>query len=821
MTIEEKVRGIVERITYHNADSGWSVIKVTPFDGHGELVTVTVHQMRVFAGATMEFAGNWTVHPRFGRQFKAVRATELKPATAGALEKYLGSGLIKGVGPKTARKIVRHFGSDTLEVFEHQIDRLTEVPGIAKKKLSSIKKAWSEHRSIRDVMIFLQSHGLSTLFAVRIYKQYGDNAISLVTENPYRLAVDFYGIGFFSADRIALSIGFAENSSLRIRAGIRHVLSAGREQGHCYLMLDQIKTRVAELLQFDPGKALEELLVDMGVKRELCERDLQAEDGAIVHCYYSRSLYHDEEYVARRVAGQCEKIVVDTERAGHWLVRYGSKSAIQLSRQQHQAVVGIAGEKCAVLTGGPGCGKTTITRVLVSLMQAMGRSVLLAAPTGRAAQRMTEVIGLEARTIHRLLEYQGRDFKRNEENPLQADMLIVDECSMLDISLSASLLRAVSRDTVILFIGDADQLPSVGAGNVLLDIINSGVVPCFHLTEIFRQAGESQIIANAHLINSGQVPRIGSPFKNPELWKSSDCFFMDAEEATIRQLQVIDRIKKQYATVEDREQAAGGDPYSFEENSYADEALQLPEKFSHVSCEAVMTADSAAGELAAVLKKIHPWSSLYYGLTAANVIRELYATWIPKYYKGLEIQVLSPMIRGSLGTARLNTMIQATVNPAARGRQELALGEKIFRVGDRVIHRRNNYDLEVFNGDIGVIVAIDNNDLQLTVAFLPAHREVEYQREQITELDHAFAITVHKAQGSEFDVVILPIVSQHYRMLFRNLLYTGLTRASRLAIFVGTRRAFAMAVHNKDTSERQTALAALIREFTLSLNLRT
>ncbi|HEB69214.1 MAG TPA: recombinase RecD [Desulfobulbus sp.] len=813
LAIEEKIRGIVERITYHNADSGWSVIKVTPFNGYGELVTVTVHQMRVFAGATMEFAGNWTVHPRFGRQFKAIRATELRPATAGALEKYLGSGLIKGVGPKTARKIVRHFGSDTLDIFEHHIDRLVEVPGIAEKKLTSIKKAWSEHRAIRDVMIFLQSHGLSTLFAVRIYKQYGDNAIALVTENPYRLAVDFYGIGFFSADKIARSIGFAENAPLRIRAGIRHVLSASREQGHCYLMLEQIKIKVAELLQFDPGNMLEELLVDMAANRELCERDLQAEDGTIAHCYYSRSLYYDEEYVARRVAGQCGKTAVDEERAARWLLRYGSKSALQLSRQQQRSLLGIVGQRCAVLTGGPGCGKTTITRVLVSLMQAMGRSVLLAAPTGRAAQRMTEVIGLEAGTIHRLLEYQGRDFKRNEENPLQTDMLIVDECSMLDISLSASLLKAVSRETMILFIGDADQLPSVGAGNVLLDIINSGVVPCFHLTEIFRQAGQSQIIACAHLINSGQVPRIGSPFKDPDLWKSSDCFFMDAEEATLRQLQVIARIKKHYATVEEREQAAGGDPYSYTEHPYDDEPLQLPEAFRHVSGQAVVTADSAAGELAAVLKKIHPWSALYYGLTAAGVIRELYATWIPRYCKGAEIQVLSPMIRGSLGTARLNTMIQATVNPAARGRAELALGEKIFRVGDRVIHRRNNYDLEVFNGDIGTIVAVDNNDLKLRVSFLPDHRQVEYQREQITELEHAFAITVHKAQGSEFEVVILPVVSQHYRMLFRNLIYTGLTRARRLAIFVGTRRAFAMAVHNKDTSERQTALAALIRQF--------
>ncbi len=782
-TIEERIRGIVERVTYHNPDNGWSVIKVTPFAEYGELITVTVHQTRVFAGATMEFAGNWTTHSRFGRQFKAVRATELKPATAGALEKYLGSGLIKGVGPKTARKIVRHFGADTLDIFEEHIDRLTEVSGIAQKKLAAITEAWLEHRAVRDVMIFLQSHGISTLFAVRIYKEYGDDSIA----------------------------GFAETSPLRIRAAVRHVLSASREQGHCYLVFEQIRDGVADLLQFSPGPALDALLEDMEAGNELCVRNLPGSGETVHRCYYSRSLYFDEEYVGKRIAALCGRLPVDRQRISDWLIRYSAIGQFQLSAQQQRSVLDIARERCAILTGGPGCGKTTTTTVLVALMRAMGHSVLLAAPTGRAAQRMTEVIGVEAKTIHRLLEFQGHDFKRNEENPLQADILIIDECSMLDISLSASLLKAVAKDTALLLIGDADQLPSVGAGNVLRDIIASGVVPCFQLTEIFRQAKESLIIGFAHQINEGVIPRVGSPFKEPEIWKDSDCLFIDAEEATGSQLRCISSIKHHYATVEKREDAVGGDPYSGHEHElYDTEGLQLPQQFNHVSPEAVITADSAAKELMAVLKKVHPWSSLYYGLTAVDVVRELYCRWIPKYFPDAEIQVLSPMIRGSLGTASLNTTIQAAVNPAAEGRAELAVGEKAFRVGDRVIHRRNNYDLEVFNGDIGYITAIDNSALQLTVSFLPERRNVEYQREQITELEHAYAVTVHKAQGSEFDVIILPIVTQHYRMLFRNLLYTGLTRARKLAVFVGTRRAFAMAVHNKDTSRRQTALASLL-----------
>ncbi|VAW37349.1 RecD-like DNA helicase YrrC [hydrothermal vent metagenome] len=816
--IEEKIRGVVDHITFHNQENGWSVLRVTPFRGYGEKITVTVHQMKVFAGATMEFTGSWTEHPRFGRQFKARLATEIKPATAGALEKYLGSGLIKGVGPKTARKIVRHFGGQTLEVFENEIERLTEVPGIAQKKLSLIKKAWQEHRAIREVMIFLQSHGISTLFAVRIYKQYGDRAIALVTENPYRLAVDFFGIGFFSADRVALSIGFARDSGLRIAAAIRHVLSASREQGHCYLTLEQISSQVGELLDLDLTATISSYLATMEQEQQLRVRQLPHPEraGETVRCYYSKSLFYDEEYVADRLSRMVRPLVFDANRASAWLERYGQKTGIVLSGEQAAAVRAIAGQRCAILTGGPGCGKTTTTRVLVDLLQAMGRSVTLAAPTGRAAQRMSEVIGLEARTIHRLLEFQGSRFKRDEESPLETDVLIVDECSMLDISLTASLLRAVAEETALLFIGDADQLPSVGAGNVLRDMIASGVVPCYRLTQIFRQARESLIIRYAHEINRGKLPAIDSPFKRPGVWQDSDCFFIDAEEASVRQLRFIGQVKRHFNSIDERERRAGARPYEFDTAETAEygrgAGLQVPEPFRHVSLDALGTADSAAEELLAVLKKVHPWSSLYYGLTASAVVRKLYTEWIPKYLgPACEIQVLTPMIRGSLGSAALNRMIQQAVNPAGRGQAELISGERTYRAGDRVIHRRNNYELGVFNGDIGVIREVDNENLTCVVSFFPDNREVEYHREDIAELDMAYAITVHKAQGSEFDVVILPVLTQHYRMLFRNLIYTGLTRARKLAVFVGARRALAMAVRNQDTSLRQTALLHLLQ----------
>lgn len=816
--IIENLRGIVQRVTYHNADTGWSVLRVTPFNSPNVLETVTVHQTQVFAGATMEFHGAWTVHPQFGRQFKALRAIEKKPATTAALEKYLGSGLIHGVGPKTAARIVRNFQENTLDVFEHDIGRLLEVPGIAEKKLQMIEEAWREHKVVRDVMMFLQGHGISTLFSVRIYKKYGDQAIRIVSEDPYRLANDFYGIGFFSADKVALSLGLAEDSEQRITAAVRHVLAAGREQGHCYLLASQITAEVGSLLGFNPENRLVDILHKMEAENQLKVRLLPSAEGENFVCYYSKSLYYDEDFVAKKVRQMAYPLPIDRQAVGKWIDLHCQKQGISLSQEQAVAVQAVIANQFSVLTGGPGCGKTTTTLVIVRLLEHLGKRVLLAAPTGRAAQRMAEVIGREAKTLHRLLEWQSGTFKKNEEQTLRADFLIVDECSMLDISLTASLLKAVPAGCQVLFIGDADQLPSVGAGNVLRDIIDSGCVAAFRLTQIFRQAQKSKIIEYAHQINKGVTPPIDSPFRKPDIWQKIDCLFIDSDEATQEQLSFVARVKRLYGlqTTELLGLTTAENLYEFRTSeqirSSYEEDFVIPKKFLHVDLHKVQQAEGAVDELKAVLARVHPWSTLHYGFAAVDAVVRLYLEWIPKYHgRDCEIQILSPMTRGSLGTANLNQVIQAAANPQAEGKAQLLVGERIFRVGDRVIHRRNNYDLGVFNGDIGSILSIDNVGLRCVVAFFPDGREVVYQKDDILELDLAYAITIHKSQGSEFGAVIMPVLTQHFKMLFRNLIYTGLTRARKLAVVVGTRKALAMAVQQQDTSKRQTALRFLLK----------
>ncbi len=824
--INEILKCIVERVTFHNPDNGWSILRVMPFNNPHVQETVIVHQTKVFAGATMEFQGSWTIHPKYGRQFQATAAKENKPATTAALEKYLGSGLIRGVGHKTARKIVKHFDKQTLDIFENNIERLTEVDGIAQKKLTMISEAWREHNAIREVMMFLQSHGISTLFAVRIYKEYGDAAIRLVTKDPYRLSNDFYGIGFFSADQIALSIGLAPDSPQRILAGIKHVLAAGRNFGHCYLRLSQIEKEVKELLQLDLSDRLLELLEYMETEKMLMVRKLIQDSGETEQCYYSRSLYFDERYAAKRISQMGNPPEVDKVRVEKWISLYCKAKEIALSDEQADAVTGIVCQKFSVLTGGPGCGKTTTTLVIVKLIEAMGLKVLLAAPTGRAAQRMMEVIKKESKTIHRLLGWQGGKFKKGEETPLKTDFLIVDECSMLDISLTASLLKAVPENAQVLFIGDPDQLPSVGAGNVLKDIIASKKVPCFNLTKIFRQAQESFIIKYAHQINSGSMPWIKSPFKKPEIWQDhTDCLFLDSDEATKEQIRFIQRVKKHYdlkpTRLEKRalkkneslEKPDDSQLFEFRVDETVipyETEITIPKKFEHVNLKSVCKAGTRIDELLSVVKKVHPWSSLHYGLAAQDVVKKLYQEWIPRYHGGSEIQILSPMTRGSLGTISLNKVIQENSNPFVEGKRQLKVGERIFRVGDRVIHRRNNYDLGVFNGDIGIISDIDNIDLTCSVTFYPDNRIVHYKQTDIMELELAYAITIHKSQGSEFEIVIIPVLTQHFKMLFRNLIYTGITRAKRLAVFVGTRKALAMAVKNQDISHRQTALQELL-----------
>ncbi|VAW75979.1 RecD-like DNA helicase YrrC [hydrothermal vent metagenome] len=819
-TIEETLTGIVNRVTYHNPDNGWSVLRVQPFNSPHQQETVTVHQTKVFAGATMEFRGAWTVDPKYGRQFKAAEAVEKKPATTAAIEKYLGSGLIKGVGPKTAKRIVKYFKNDTLDIFQNNIKRLTEVTGIARKKLVMIEKAWVEHQSIRDVMIFLQGHGISTLFAVRIYKKYRDKAILMVTEDPYRLANDFYGIGFFSADKVALSIGLSETSQQRMIAAIKHVLSASREQGHCYLTEQQINAGVIDLIDMNLDEGLPQYLEIMKLSDQLRMRHLIKEE-IEYRCYYSKTLFYDESSVAKIILAMKHKVESDPSRIETWVNKYCQSQSINLSDEQKNAVQGVVQHQFSILTGGPGCGKTMSTLVIVRLLEAMHKKVLLAAPTGRASQRMSEVIGREAKTIHRLLEWKGGDFKRNEESPLEADFLILDECSMLDISLSASLLQAIPQSCQVLFIGDADQLPSIGAGNVIKDIIASGVVPCYRLTQVFRQAQESYIIKYAHEINRGQIPYIDSPFKNPEVWKSgSDCLFIDSDEATQEQLSFMGKVKRYFDwKISELESIATdkNSPFEFriddEIKSAYEKEFVVPEKFKHVELDKLHQTEDQVLALKAVLKNIHPWSSLHYGLSAIDVVIKLYLEWIPKYHgQDIEIQILTPMTRGSLGTMNLNTIIQEKANPATPGKRQLKMGERIFRVGDRVIHRRNNYDLNVFNGDIGKIIQIDNEDLTCIVSFFPNHREVQYQKDDIMELDLAYAITIHKSQGSEFQAVIIPVLTQHFKMLYRNLIYTGLTRAKKLAVLVGTRRALSMAIKKQDTNNRQTALQELVSQ---------
>nr|MBP9599751.1 AAA family ATPase [Desulfobacter sp.] len=634
------------------------------------------------------------------------------------------------------------------------------------------------------------------------------------------------------ADKVALSIGLGTDSPPRITAGIRHVLSAAREFGHCYLTFPQIKEQVKDLLELDLSQQLETLLAEMEAQRLLMRRDLLDGNRQPVACYYARSLYFDEAYVAKRLSDPGPGRTFDQARIDRWVTLYCQRCQMQLSVEQTTAVKGVVQQQFSVLTGGPGCGKTTATRVMVRLLEAMGLKVMLAAPTGRAAQRMSEVIGKPAKTIHRLLGWKAGGFKRNESSPIKTDFLVVDECSMLDINLTASLLKAVPKLSQVVFIGDCDQLPSVGAGNVLKDIIASQAVPCFRLTQVFRQAQSSMIIKFAHQINRGRMPWIKSPFKYPSIWQDgTDCLFIDSDEATKEQIAFISRVKRLYMhDVDPQISNSGsvqegcapadapdndhGDLYEFrvaESCSPWETEIAIPKKFAHVDLVRLAGTENRVEELMEVVGKVHPWSSLHYGLSALDAVKKLYLEWIPKYLgKDTEIQILSPMTRGSLGTLSLNREIQDIHNPMGPGKAQLTVGQRVFRTGDRVIHRKNNYDLGVFNGDIGIIDRINTMDISCTVRFLPDNRLVDYQQTDIMELDLAYAITIHKSQGSEFEVVIIPLLTQHFKMLFRNLIYTGITRARKLAVFVGTRRALGMAVGNQDISRRQTALQALL-----------
>ena len=702
-----KLRCVVERITFQSPETGYTVLKARVKD-YTELVAVVGNLLDANVGSVLLVEGSWKVDSRYGRQFMAESWEETMPATVYGIEKYLGSGLIKGVGPKFAQRIVRMFGTETIAVIEDDIDRLRQVEGIGSKRISMIKESWQKQKEVKNIMLFLQSNGVSTAYAAKIYKEYGNAAIDKVKENPFRLADDIWGIGFRTADTIAAKLGFGKDSFVRLRSGILYTLSALADEGHVYAERDQLADKAVELLEADIAN------VQMTLDNMLQAEELIFEEDAIflpAFNYAEKGTAHKLIQLAEDVSGFDSlrpESQVDVAALEKML-------GIQYDEVQAQAVQEAARSKVMVLTGGPGTGKTTTVQGIIAAYGQMGLRILLAAPTGRAAKRMSEATGLPAKTIHRLLECKPPEgYQRNEENPLEGDVLIVDECSMIDIILMNSLLKALPRNMRLVLVGDIDQLPSVGAGNVLRDIIDSGRFPVIRLTRIFRQAQQSRIITNAHRINQGEFPDISNG-------RNTDFFFINSEE---------------------------------------------PE-------------------------------------AAVQEIVALVSSKLPRYYgvKPSEVQVLTPMQRGVLGGTNLNQTLQAALNPEGEG---LRRGGFIFRLYDKVMQVKNNYDKEVFNGDIGRITAVDLQERTLQVMF--DGRVIEYDVSELDELVHAYATTIHKAQGSEYPIVVMPVLMTHFVMLQRNLLYTGITRAKKVLVMIGSKKALAYAVHNVTVSQRNTKL---------------
>ncbi len=715
------LNGVIERITFHSSESGYTVARLNTGNVN-QLITVVGSFANIQAGQTLQLQGQWREHPQYGSQFQVVHYKESKPATLTGIEKYLGSGLIKGVGPVTAKRIVKHFGLDTLDIIEHQIERLVEVPGIAQKRIAMIQRTWAEQKSIKDVMVFLQSHGVSTTYAVKIYKQYGEGAIATVKTNPYQLAIDIFGIGFLTADQIARNVGVSPWSKFRYRAGVLHVLSKASEDGHCYLPQSQIIPLTQELLTTEEHEAEEEAILGILLEMVRSEELVREQDGEPL--YYKPSFFYAEQHLAKLLQQKLvTSLAVDPERVKSWIDRYTASRQIELSSQQYLAVETAAKEQVMILTGGPGTGKTFVTRTIVTLWKAMGRQIACAAPTGRAAKRLTEMTGIEAKTIHRLLEFDPSKmgFKRDLDNPLDCSAVVVDESSMVDLFLAHSLLKAIPGKAQLLMVGDIDQLPSVGPGNVLKDLIASEKIPVVRLNQVFRQAASSAIVRNAHQINHGHYPQL-----EPVSMKAiSDCLWHSGGTEAEHGVQTICDLIEHYIRL------AGFNPAT-------------------------------------------------------------------------DVQVLCPMTRGLIGTRNLNKVLQQLINPPSEEKSELVRGDSILRLNDRVMQLKNDYNKEVFNGDLGIVMDLDHIEKKAIINF--DERDVVYDYADLNEITLAWATSIHKSQGSEYPVVILPIYTQHYVMLSRNLFYTGLTRAKQLALIVGSSKAIAIAVKQVKQQMRYTKL---------------
>jgi exodeoxyribonuclease V alpha subunit len=714
----DRLEGTVERITFRNPETLYTVARFRPdraIPGRGLAFTAVGSFSSISSGERFRLEGEWTTHPEYGEQFKVHLAEALLPATEQGLARYLGSGLIPGIGPVTAKRLVDEFGLEATRVIEQEPDRLTRVEGIGPVKAQRIITGWRRQQGIREVMVFLQSHGASPAYATRIFRRYGAETVAVLRHNPYRLADEVHGVGFRTADQIARQLGIAADSGFRLQAGLRYVLEGAQGEGHVYLPRQQLLTGAVTILGADPAPveaALDELLV---------QGQLVEETGVADKPVYLGSMLAAEELVASRLVALAQASRGDQQAVG----LDDEAGLYDLSEGQRAAVRRALEAGAFVLTGGPGTGKTTTLNCLIRLFEARGKRVALCAPTGRAAKRMAEATGREARTVHRMLEYGYRDgsldFQRHERNPIDAGVVVVDEASMLDLMLTHRLLRAIRLGTKLILVGDADQLPAVGPGSILRDIIASGRVETATLREVFRQAKESSIVLNAHRVNQGLYPHLRG--------ERSDFFFIEQAEPEAALREIIGLC---------RDRLPGYGPY-------------------------------------------HPVE---------------------------HIQVLSPMRRTVVGVDNLNRELQAALNPARPGLPEMDFGGSTYRLGDKVMQIRNNYDREVYNGDIGVVSRVDAEEGELAVTYpdQPADREVTYERADLDELVLAYGVSVHKSQGSEYPVVVLPVTTAHYVMLQRNLLYTAITRARRLCVLVGSKKALAIAVRNNQIQTRHTGL---------------
>ncbi len=728
---QQELRGTLERVVFHNEENGYTVLRLK-LQNKDEPATVVGFMADPKPGLGLRVAGEWVTDPRFGRQFKMSACECLLPATAEGIRHYLSSGLIKGVGKARATRIVETFGEETFDILDNDPDRLCEVPGINPRLVSDIKLAWDEHRGIRDLIMFLQPHGVSTSYAVRIFRHYGKSAVNIVKENPYCLAMDIRGIGFLTADMVAMKLGHAPESPLRAEAGLLYTLRKVTDDGNLFYPYADLVTLTSEELGVDTG-LVEEAVRALAAEERVVIEEFEEPCGHKFEGVYLNRYYHYERGIARylnRILRSPKS--VRFEEPEKLLSRVMGSLSIALADEQAEAVGATMRDKVLVITGGPGTGKTTVINAIIKLYKSKGAKILLAAPTGRAAKRMAETSGVEAKTIHRLLEYSPKDdgFARNEDTPLACGLLVIDEASMLDAMLTHHLLKAVPLGTTLVLVGDVNQLPSVGPGNVLRDIIASKAVPVVELTEVFRQAAESEIIVNAHLINQGKTPELTPPSGG-----MSDFYFIRQEDPDKAADMIVDLVKN-----------------------------HIPRKFGFDPVD--------------------------------------------------DIQVLTPMHKGVAGAANLNLRLQSALN---RQSEMLQRGERRFVLDDKVMQIRNNYEKDVFNGDIGRICYVSQEERELAVRF--EDRNIIYNWEELDEIVPAYAISVHKSQGSEYPAVVLPVLTQHYMLLQRNVLYTGVTRGKRLVILVGSPKALAMALKNNKMRFRHTRLAQRLAQGADALNL--